>query len=444
MRKKLLYLSVLLFAALFFACNDNESGITKEEYDPSKPVKLLSFFPDSGRIREKVILEGENFGSDPKNIKVYFNKKQAAVIGSSGKRMYVVVPRLTDEVSTISVVVGKDSVIYDQEFKYKITISVTTVAGDGTNAVRTGALEQSQVSPFQMAVDQHDNIFVGMDNPASGAPSYSSAGWVRINEEENLMEILYQFPDVANARFEGVCCDKETGVLVAAVRIGSLEYAVMDPANGWIPRYRTAEYVGTSQYPVPTVSGNYMGYNQGDKHMYTRYSTGQIVKIEPNSGAAQVIYQTEQQGTSIGIDFDSKDPNMLYIAGYNAGTVGHGIWRMDVRDPENTWQRLNTSMTAGHRDGPIEQALFNTPYGLKFDPDGLCYISDYANHCIRRYNPATGIVETVLGIPGQAGMKDGGKEDALFRNPSAVDVGMDGTVYVVDRNNRRIRKLSIE
>jgi hypothetical protein len=54
------------------------------------------------------------------------------------------------------------------------------------------------------------------------------------------------------------------------------------------------------------------------------------------------------------------------------------------------------------------------------------------------------MVETVLGIPGVSGMQDGGKEEAKFSQPTAVGIGMDGTVYIADRANRRIRKLSIE
>lgn len=444
MRKKEHFVYMLLFLLAFFACKDNSVEHVKEDHDPSKPVKLTTFYPDSGRIREKVILEGDNFGSNPDKIRVYFNKKRAAVIGSNGKRMYIVVPRVVQDSCVISVVVGNDSLIYDHKFRYKVTISVTTVAGDGTKAIRTGPLEQSQLAPFQLDVDQHDNIFVGTDNSmASGATSYSSDGLVRINEAENTMVLVNKFPNIANSRFEGLCADKETGILYTAVRTGTLEYAVIDPANGWIPRYKTMNFKTGGIYPIPTANGNYMGYNSADKFMYTRYSTGQICKINPETAVAETIFLSEEQGTSIGIDVDPTNPNMLYIAGYS-GTIGNGIYRLDLNDPEHSWTKLNTSAVAGHRDGPIEQALFNTPYGLKFDQDGICYISDSKNFCVRKYDPSSGMVETVLGIPGVSGMKDGGKEEALFGSTTAVGIGMDGTVYIVDRGNFRIRKLSIE
>ena len=53
------------------------------------------------------------------------------------------------------------------------------------------------------------------------------------------------------------------------------------------------------------------------------------------------------------------------------------------------------------------------------------------------------MVETVLGMPGTAGWKDGGKEEALFNTPRGIGVSKDGSVYVADNMNGRVRKLSI-
>jgi hypothetical protein len=111
-------MAVYVCSFCFVSCGDDDGEGGKVAYDPSKPVVLTSFHPDSGGIASKIIFDGENFGSDPSMIKVYFNQKQAPVIGSSGKRMYAVVPRTPGDTCTISVVVGNDSVVYDQNFRY--------------------------------------------------------------------------------------------------------------------------------------------------------------------------------------------------------------------------------------------------------------------------------------------------------------------------------------
>lgn len=76
------------------------------------------------------------------------------------------------------------------------------------------------------------------------------------------------------------------------------------------------------------------------------------------------------------------------------------------------------------------------------DQDGNIYMADCNNHCIRRLTTEN-MVETVLGIPGTPGWKDGGKEEALFNMPIGIAVKSDGTVYVADWGNCRLRKLTI-
>ena len=53
------------------------------------------------------------------------------------------------------------------------------------------------------------------------------------------------------------------------------------------------------------------------------------------------------------------------------------------------------------------------------------------------------MVETVLGVPGTAGYKDGSKKEALFNKPTGIGIGKDGSVYVADWGNFRVRKLTI-
>ena len=105
--------------------------------------------------------------------------------------------------------------------------------------------------------------------------------------------------------------------------------------------------------------------------------------------------------------------------------------------------RLSSVNTAGgHRDGRIEKSQFRCPAQIFCDNDGNMYVADCDNHCIRRISP-DGMVETVLGIPGTRGWKDGGKDEALFNNPRGIGVAKDGTVYVGDLGNGRVRKMTI-
>eukprot|EP00667_Euglena_gracilis_P005404 EG_transcript_5448 len=99
---------------------------------------------------------------------------------------------------------------------------------------------------------------------------------------------------------------------------------------------------------------------------------------------------------------------------------------------------------AGWRDGPGLQAQFQFPGGVSLDPrcaDGTALlISDYLGHCIRAIDPS-GVVTTVAGVPGQSGHSDGPALQALFTNPTAVQVAPTGDLFVVERGNHCIRRI---
>ena len=74
-------------------------------------------------------------------------------------------------------------------------------------------------------------------------------------------------------------------------------------------------------------------------------------------------------------------------------------------------------------------------------PDGTVYVADTTNHRIRAIDPTTGSVTTVAGTD-NAGYADGPGASAQFNGPTGVTVAPDGTIYVADFDNHRIRKIT--
>lgn len=88
---------------------------------------------------------------------------------------------------------------------------------------------------------------------------------------------------------------------------------------------------------------------------------------------------------------------------------------------------------------PAVQAQLYHPFDVALAPDGSIYIADLNNNRIRRIDPA-GIIDTVAGTGTASFSGDGGPAvDAELDHPSAVSVAPDGTLIIVDRGNRRIR-----
>ncbi len=87
---------------------------------------------------------------------------------------------------------------------------------------------------------------------------------------------------------------------------------------------------------------------------------------------------------------------------------------------------------------------FSSPQGLAVGPDGAGYIADTGNHRVRRVDPA-GILSTFAGTgdDGFAG-DDGPALDAQLSDPKYVAVGPDGSIYVADNGNDRIRRIGTD
>jgi hypothetical protein len=427
-------------AGIFYSCNDKSEGKDPfYAYDPSRPTALLSFYPDSGRFQEKVMLNGENLPTNVEDIKVYFNHSPAAVIGSTGKRMYVQAPRLPGDTCVISVVVGADSLIYPDPFYYFSSVTVTTIAGNGNGSeYRDGDLSNSQLKPNFICVDKDDNIFLG----AGDMYDVVSADNIicRIDEKNNELVTI-----VRGVIAYIPAAHPETGVISipTAATVGSIY--MLNPREMWAPRIREARW--PEGVPRPANGWKHaMVVNPDDGYIYTRYYYGQVIKINPQTYEIDVVAQTPQ-GDSFGMTFNPRYPGILFFTmdGNGGEGLAHSVFTLEINDPDptSTLKRLTAPITGGgHRDGPIGIAQFSRPSQIFCDGDGNMYVADYGNHCIRRITPEM-MVETVLGIPGTAGWKDGGREDALFNQPLGIGIAQDGTVYVSDNGNNRIRKLSI-
>lgn len=95
----------------------------------------------------------------------------------------------------------------------------------------------------------------------------------------------------------------------------------------------------------------------------------------------------------------------------------------------------------GSADGAGPAARFNLPTGVAVDGAGYVYVADRHNHTIRKISPA-GVVTTLAGLAGDGGTADGPGAVARFFRPSAVAVDVNGFVYVADTYNNTIRKIT--
>jgi DNA-binding beta-propeller fold protein YncE len=94
----------------------------------------------------------------------------------------------------------------------------------------------------------------------------------------------------------------------------------------------------------------------------------------------------------------------------------------------------------GGDNGPAAQAILRAPHGIVCDAAGNVLLAD--SYRIRRIDRASGIITTIAGN-GQTGFAgDGGPAEAGLVTPLRLEPAPDGSIYVADNDNNRIRRIS--
>lgn len=95
---------------------------------------------------------------------------------------------------------------------------------------------------------------------------------------------------------------------------------------------------------------------------------------------------------------------------------------------------------AGFTDGVASAARFSTPWGLGIDAEGALYVADRNNHRIRKV-ATDGSVSTLAGT-GTAGVTNGAGNLAQFNQPLGIAVDAAGFAYVTETTSHAIRKVA--
>ena len=428
--------SLLVCLGMAFSACEDDAG-TKKVHDPNKPIVLTDFYPKEGGIATKMIISGSNFGTDAKQLQVYFNETPAAVINSTGDKVYVIVPRKPGEDCTVSVQVGDNKATFDEHFQYHIQTTLTTMCGvPGAQEIVTGTLAETQFWHGRyLALDKDHNLFVCL-RALEGGDYYNDNKVLLINEEEDKSQILIPNTGVpANQP-----CMSEDGETCYIPLDNSLDYWELSSKNQWAPRKMSLRKDPLSDdfsidFKHSFAQCKYDGY------MYTRAKNGALLKFDPETGLTQLatpdLLLAGSDSYILFSPFEGEE-HILYLAYTNASC----IYTYNLQTGEH---RLYAGMTnvAGYADGPVEYALFNEPHQMILSPDNELYIADTNNHVIRKVT-REGRVETVIGQAGVSGYVDGDAETALLNQPFGVAVDEDGIIYIGDDGNQTIRRLAIE
>jgi sugar lactone lactonase YvrE len=142
-------------------------------------------------------------------------------------------------------------------------------------------------------------------------------------------------------------------------------------------------------------------------------------------------------------------PRALFISGrtlWIALREGNSVWKLDLDGGRIAHVAGNGQKGFTGDGGSAALATFNGPKGVALDAQAKgVYVADTENQTIRRIDVASGKVATIAGSGPQArgfGGDGGPAMQAKMNRPHGICVGPDGTVYIGDSENHRVRSVS--
>jgi len=165
------------------------------------------------------------------------------------------------------------------------------------------------------------------------------------------------------------------------------------------------------------------------------WTGGRVRKVSPDGvittlvggGAISKVY-----GVDVGPD------GSVYIA----DLVGARVRRVAPDGVITTVAGTDGLPGYGGDGGAATAALLSGPHSVAVAPNGDLYIADLYNNRIRRVSTA-GVISTVAGRGALAYSGDGGPATAAGLNAAVVKVGRDGSLYIADHNNHRVRRVAV-
>lgn len=164
--------------------------------------------------------------------------------------------------------------------------------------------------------------------------------------------------------------------------------------------------------------------------------------VTPGGVVSTLAGSAENWGTNDGVGSDARFNGPVGTALDDAGNLfvsdanNHTIRKVTPVGVVTTW--AGAPGVDGCVDGDATTARFSKPAELAFDRHGNLFVADSFNHVIRKITP-DGLVSTVTGRSGNAGVADGNNGQARLFNPYGLAVRPDGALLLSDAYNETIR-----
>ncbi|CAF3039731.1 unnamed protein product [Rotaria sp. Silwood2] len=137
----------------------------------------------------------------------------------------------------------------------------------------------------------------------------------------------------------------------------------------------------------------------------------------------------DPSGNLIVADYSSHRVVLFPVACPNPANqvCGTAVWNSTLRIVAGTTLSAGTALT-----------LLNAPIDVALDGNGYMYVVDFGNSRIQRFPP--GSTSSTSGVTIAGFTTAGGAGYSEFNSPTAISIDLNGTIYILDRDNYRVQK----
>ena len=448
-----------LMLLLFAACEEDykPGEIPTVPYNPDKSVTVSSFSPEKGRYGTRLMIEGDNFGTDTSKIIVSVGGVKAKVISSTGSLIYCIVQARSYE-GTIEVsILGANeepvaTAVAGQKFLYETQLLVSTIIGEKVTDINNfdssdGLFDEVggvwRASWLSYDPKNRNHLYLADD----GGPIR------RLDFSDNTITTMFRNGYNGGNRFRTIEWtlggdtmiiatdmggDHETSAMLATRNEGFMDLRAFLPSG-------TRQCNGASIHPV-----------NGELY-YNSYQNGQVYRYDWQTKEREHLFNILDQSWEFNIQIHPTG-NYAYILVINR----HYIMRTDYDWSNKTFGTpyliCGEVSRAGYADGVGASVRLDQPYQGAFvkNPDYAgradeydFFFCDKMNHCVRKLTPE-GVVSTYAGRGSAAlnsnpwGAIDGDlRLEARFDRPDGLIYDAENDCfYIGDQQNRRIRKIA--
>lgn len=472
------FFAILLIVAFVVMACDQEGGYQGPTpvvpADPSNPVIFSDFFPKEGAVRTLIFIEGSNFGTDVSKIEVFVGGISAPVIGASNTKICAMAPRRSGRGDIVVRIKDEGDKIlkehqFENRFKLHSVLLVNTLTGKvdpqtNSSSIINGSFEEAEFqNPWWLELDKDEEgnkiiYCIDVENLAALRKinlTTREVSTVFMKGQAGVHQVKSMLFDTPTRDTLFFVDDNGLGNWNDRHQLPNMFYSLRNEGFRKVYPYLYAQ----TSYSAVSMKDGTLFYNTWQSSEV--YKARQVFDEASQMWDGKPLFSVKANSNDHVFMFRHPDDLYVYMTGFN------GVYRCayDKEKKELVSSVLHVGDVgggSGYADAPGSSARFNRPRQGVFVKNNEYvaqgktdvydfYVCDHNNNAIRKVTP-DGEVSTFagrgsVGIDGRVwGWIDGeARETARFREPTGICYDEEEeTFYVADRENKRIRTISVE